>query len=135
SCFGTCGSLRRALTLGSSIEETAKDHVEKGGTAGSSSTLTSGPVDEIHDFDRHGADERELPRVRRGAKGERAARPHDVFGVARLHELNGLERVLGVLEELLVLFLRRRRRVLSRRGEGAGRVGRREVQLVERQQD
>ena len=55
--------------------------------------------------------------------------------VARLEELDGLERVLEVSVILLQLLVRGGRRVLPRRRDGARRVASREMELVDRDED
>src|SRR5690242_21034512 len=72
-------------------------------------------------LDDHRADQRQLTRVRCGAHRERPKRAHDVLDLARLEELDGVERQLRVGVELLELRLVRRRGVLARRREFARR--------------
>src|SRR5688500_11108473 len=88
-------------------------------------------LEEPDDLERGRAQQRQLARIRGGTEGEPADGAHDVLGIARLEELDRVERLMGLGEEALEVFGRGGWRLLARAGEGARGVARSEVQLVE----
>src|SRR5438046_10143445 len=82
-----------------------------------------------NDLDGHGANERQLARIRCRTYGQGPHGAHDVFHLPRLEELDGLQRALDVSEVLLELRLGRRRRIFTWRRDRARGVDRSQMKL------
>ena len=81
-------------------------------------------------LDRHGTQQLDLSRIRRGAEGERPKRAQHELLVPRLEELDRDQRALHVGEEALELLAGGRRGILPRGAPLASMRGRGSTQLV-----